>query len=45
MGWEEKKVALVWRGRESVSESVMVKGFEIFFFYELGLDNIHTLPG
>ena len=49
MGWEEKKVALVWRGRESVSESVTVRGFEIFFFfnffffYGLGLDNVHTL--
>ena len=54
MGWEEKKVALVWRGRESVSESVTVRDFDIFLFltgwvwimsipYPNNLDNIHTL--
>ena len=42
MGWEEKKVALVWRGKESVSDGE--RGFGIFIFYELGLDSIHTLP-
>ena len=44
MGWEEKKVALAWRGIESVSEDE--SGFEIYlfiYFYGLGLGNFHTL--